>query len=85
MKAMVLKKVSPIEEAPLSLSEVSLPKPNPKEVLLKVTMCGICHTDLHTIEGELKLPKLPLIPGHQVVGKVEEIGKDVTRFKKGDR
>lgn len=85
MLAMTLEKTGEIEKEPLHLVEKEVSKIKPDEILIRVRICGICHTDLHTVEGELDLPKLPLIPGHQVVGIVEEIGEKVTRFKKGDR
>ena len=85
MKAMMLQKPMPIEEKPLELVDVPVPEPGPGEVLVRVSMCGLCHTDLHTIEGDLELPLLPLIPGHQIVGTVEELGKGVERWKAGDR
>ena len=74
MKAMSLAATAPIDGAPLEVARLSPPKPGPGEVLIKVNMCGLCHTDLHTIEGDLALPRLPLIPGHQIVGKVAELG-----------
>lgn len=81
MKAMVLTQ----PETPLVLSDRSVPAPGAHEVLLKVLACGVCRTDLHIIDGELSDPRLPLIPGHQIVGMVEETGSDVTRFTAGDR
>ena len=85
MKAMLLHKAAPIENSPLVPADIEAPQPQLGEVLIKVEACGLCHTDLHTIEGELKLPKLPLIPGHQVVGKVVKLGRQVERFGIGDR
>ena len=85
MKAALLLKPSPIETQPLVLTDYPAPKPGPKEILIRVKVCGLCHTDLHTVEGELALPKLPLIPGHQIVGFVEGKGKEVGRFQEGDR
>ena len=85
MQAMVLHRPRPIEERPLSLEEVPDPQPGPGEVRLRVKVCGTCHTDLHTVEGDLKLPKLPLIPGHQIVGVVEKLGESAKRFKLGQR
>lgn len=82
---MVLKSCSPIEQNPLVEAEVSVPVPNENEVLINIKACGICHTDLHIIEGELPSRKLPLIPGHQIVGVVEGMGERISRFKKGDR
>lgn len=85
MKAMLLKAPRPIEEKPLVVAEVEKPTPGPQEVRLKILTCGICHTDLHVIEGELPSKKLPVIPGHQIVGVVESVGKKVTRFRVGDK
>lgn len=85
MKALVLEKTGPIEDKPLKLLEIPKPKPGFKQVGIKVLACGICHTDLHVIEGELPTKKLPLIPGHEVVGIVEEVGDSVSRFKIGDK
>lgn len=85
MKAMILKKFSPIEQNPLELADLSVPEPGPGEILLRVRTCGVCHTDLHTIEGELPDVKLPVIPGHQVVGTVKKSGEGSLRFEKGAR
>jgi propanol-preferring alcohol dehydrogenase len=85
MKAMLLKTPHPIEEKPLVEAEVEKPTPGPKEVRLKILACGICHTDLHIVEGELSSMKLPVIPGHQIVGVVESTGRNVTRFKVGNK
>ncbi|MGQ9477422.1 MAG: zinc-dependent alcohol dehydrogenase family protein [Candidatus Bipolaricaulia bacterium] len=85
MEAMVLRRAGPIEEGPLKLEEVPLPEPGPGEVRLQVRACGVCHTDLHTVEGDLKLPRLPLIPGHQIVGLVEKLGEGAHRFELGAR
>lgn len=82
---MILRQPNKIETKPLKL--VNLPKPSIQsdEILIRVKACGICHTDLHIIEGELTSPKLPIIPGHQIVGLVEETGKQVKNLKKGNR
>lgn len=85
MKAMILHKPRPVEEDPLSAEEAPRPTPGRGEILIRVNACGVCHTDLHTVEGELSVPKLPLIPGHQVVGRVELPGAGVTQFEVGDR
>lgn len=85
MRAMLLKKFAPIDKSPLQLVDLPISKPGPDEVLLRIKVCGVCHTDLHTVEGELLEVKLPIIPGHQVVGVVEKQGKYASRFKKGDR
>ncbi len=70
---------------PLRYEDAPTPAPGPEQVLLRVQVCGVCRTDLHIIDGELTEPKLPLIPGHQIVGIVEELGARVTRFAEGDR
>ena len=69
----------------LQLQEVPVPQPGPGQVLLKVRACGVCRTDLHILDGELKEPKLPLIPGHQIVGQVVQAGKGADRFRLGQR
>jgi alcohol dehydrogenase, propanol-preferring len=68
MKAMVLDHTADVGTAPLKLRELPIPTPGPGEILVHLTVCGICRTDLHVIEGELAEPALPLIPGHQAVG-----------------
>jgi propanol-preferring alcohol dehydrogenase len=85
MKAMCLSKAQPIEQNPLELLDLPAPVPGPREVRLRVEACGVCRTDLHIIEGDLQLPKLPLVPGHQIVGIVDRVGEGVTRFRIGDR
>lgn len=85
MKAMILKDFAPIEENPLELADLPVPEPGPEDVLVRVNVCGVCHTDLHTVEGELPETRLPIIPGHQVVGRVERRGENAARFKEGDR
>ena len=81
MRAMVL------EEPRTRLKETVLPVPRPghQQVQIKVLACGVCRTDLHIVDGELKNPKLPLIPGHEIVGTVVEAGDDVKNFRPGDR
>ncbi len=61
------------------------PKPGPGQVLVKVAACGVCRTDLHVVDGELTEPKLPIIPGHEIVGRVAALGADVSRFREGER
>ncbi|MEJ2716370.1 MAG: zinc-dependent alcohol dehydrogenase family protein [Deltaproteobacteria bacterium] len=85
MRAMVLEDTRPIEDRPLEKADLPRPKPHGGEILMRVLACGVCHTDLHTVEGDLDLPRLPLVPGHQVVGRIEENGPDTTRFALGDR
>ena len=81
MRAMVLEKVG----SPLVLKDVPCPSPDPFEVLIKVSVCGVCRTDLHIVDGELPHPKLPLILGHQIVGVIEKIGTQVTKYSVGER
>jgi propanol-preferring alcohol dehydrogenase len=81
MKAMVLTEAA----RPLTLQETAVPTPAPGQILIKVNVCGVCHTDLQTAEGELALPRLPLIPGHQVVGRVAAVGEGNGRYQPGDR
>jgi propanol-preferring alcohol dehydrogenase len=85
MKAMVLDDVAPIDSAPLELREVPDPEPGEGEVRVRVRACGICRTDLHVIEGELPTQKLPVIPGHQVVGVVDRVGPGCERLREGQR
>ena len=73
MQACLLTRNAPIEENPLVLTEVPTPEPLPHQVLVKVSACGVCRTDLHVIEGELPVQHLPVIPGHQIIGRVAEI------------
>lgn len=85
MRAMQLDQPLPAEQSPLQLRELPTPTPAANQVRVKVRCCGLCHTDLHTIEGDLPLPKSPLVPGHQIVGIIDAIGKDVHARKEGDR
>ncbi len=85
MKAMVLEQTAPVEQNPLRLTDVPVPDPGDKQVLIKVNACGVCHTDLHTVEGDLSLPRLPLVPGHQVVGSVHKTGPHAKKFSPGQR
>jgi propanol-preferring alcohol dehydrogenase len=81
MKAMLLAR----QGSPLIHTEVPDPRPNDQQVLLRVLACGVCRTDLHVIDGDLPNPKLPLIPGHEIVGEVIEKGAKVDQFAIGDR
>jgi propanol-preferring alcohol dehydrogenase len=85
MKAMVLTRFRPASENPLELRNVPIPQPGPGDILVKVGCCGVCHTDLHTVEGELPDVKLPRILGHEVIGTVEKRGARAKRFKAGER
>lgn len=85
MRAMVLHEQKPIEESPLTLEDVPIPEPGPGQVLLRVRACGVCHTDLHIVEGDLSLHKRPIIVGHQIVATVEKLGPGVTTPAVGTR
>ncbi|MBI2786903.1 MAG: zinc-dependent alcohol dehydrogenase family protein [Legionella longbeachae] len=69
----------------LIYAQIEKPAPHPHQILIKVTACGICRTDLHIVDGELKHPKLPLVPGHQIVGIIEALGEEVQSFSIGQR
>ena len=90
MRAMVLSECSAIETNPLKLTEIERHEiKRPNEILLKIEACGVCHSQLHGIEGDWQdigiPPQLPTVPGHEVVGKVVQIGEKVTKFKVGDK
>ena len=85
MKAMILNKQSLAEQKPLELTDLPRPVPEDNQILVKVSVCGACHTDLDEVEGRLKPAKFPIVPGHQVVGKVTDKGKTATKFKIGER
>ncbi|GAI04583.1 unnamed protein product, partial [marine sediment metagenome] len=85
MKAVVLNKTSLIEEKPLEVTDLPRPTVADDQILVKVLVCGACHTDLDEVEGRLKPARLPMVLGHQVVGMVADKGKAVTKFKTGDR
>ncbi len=87
MKAMILKKLGSISEnkTPLELVDLPDPVPGEAEILVKVSACGVCHTELDEIEGRTPPPNLPVIPGHLVIGSVEQTGNKVSSFNIGDR
>ena len=87
MKAMLLRQPESLRDCdePLELSELEIPRPCPGEVLVRVSVCGVCHTELDEIEGRTPPPFYPVVPGHQVIGSVERLGSDVSRFCEGDR
>jgi propanol-preferring alcohol dehydrogenase len=87
MKAMIIKSIADVvkNSEPLGMIEMPVPEPKDNEVLIKVSVCGVCHTELDEIEGRTPPSSFPMIPGHQIVGKVVSAGKDVKKLKPGDR
>jgi propanol-preferring alcohol dehydrogenase len=85
MRAWQVSRPRPVEEGPLDPIERAAPDLGPRDLLIRVRVCGVCHTDLHVVEGDLPLPKLPVVPGHQIVGTVERAGPEARRFAAGDR
>ena len=82
---MVLTRQQPVDSAPLTLREVDEPRAGPGEIRVKVSACAVCRTDIHIIEGDLPLRKTPIIPGHQIVGRVDQIGEGVMGMRLGQR
>src|ERR1700739_1778757 len=85
MRAMVLESPKPADDSPLRFAELPIPEPGPGEVRVRVRCCAVCHTDLHIVEGDLPLPKVPIIPGHQIVGLIDGLGPGVHSLKTGAR
>ena len=85
MRAMSFSAPTPVERRPLELNDIPIPSPGPGQVLVRVSACGVCRTDLHVIEGDLPPGKSPLTPGHQVVGTVQELGEGVNGLEVGAR
>src|SRR5262252_1427272 len=85
MRAMVLRGQAPIERAPLVGADLPSPEPGPFEVRVRIRACATCRTDLHVIEGDLPPRRLPLVPGHQIVGTVDALGPGAMRFRAGER
>jgi propanol-preferring alcohol dehydrogenase len=85
MKAMVLRKMSLVEEMPLESVDLPDPIPGPGQIRVKVSACGVCHTELDEIEGRVPPSRFPMILGHEIVGRVESLGPGATKFKQGDR
>ena len=82
MHAMQIVTPGSAEDFPLVSTNLPLPRPDAGQMLLRVLACGVCHTDLHIVEGELTAPHLPLTPGHQVVAEIESVGEAVTGFSR---
>lgn len=87
MRAMLLERIVDItvEPSPLRPAEIPKPEPRPGELLLSVSVCGVCHTELDEIEGRTAPPRLPVVPGHEVVGRIAGLGKGCRRYREGDR
>jgi alcohol dehydrogenase, propanol-preferring len=85
MLAMRLSQPQPAESRPLTLDNPPLPQPGPGQVRLRVGVCGVCHTDLHTVEGDIHPPHLPITPGHQVVGVLDALGQGIENRNLGER
>jgi propanol-preferring alcohol dehydrogenase len=87
VKAMVINRIAPLGNGGPALDLVELPVPEPRagEVRIRVSVCGVCHTELDEIEGRTVPPRLPVIPGHQAIGRVDRLGPGATRFRLGDR
>ena len=81
MRAMVLEKT----RTPLIMRERPTPRPAQGEILVEIAACGVCRTDLHVVDGELPHPKLPIVPGHEIVGRIDAIGSGVGGFAVGER
>jgi len=87
MKAMVINRISSLKDdaSPLDLVELPVPEPGAGEIRIRVAACGVCHTELDEIEGRTAPPRLPVVPGHEVVGRVDKLGAGAVRFRIGDR
>ncbi len=85
MKAVPITAQGPVETVALRSVDRPMPSPGPRQILLRVRACGVCHTDLHTVEGDIVPPALPVIPGHQIVGTVESVGEEAGGWRPGQR
>jgi propanol-preferring alcohol dehydrogenase len=85
MRALLLDSPQPADRSPLRLAELPAPTAAPGQVRVQIRCCAICHTDLHIVEGDLALPRLPITPGHQIVGLVDQLGSGTRKLKAGDR
>ena len=85
MRAMQLSNHALVEQQPLELVSLPIPQPGSGQIRVNVQVCGVCHTDLHTVEGDINPPKMPIIPGHQVVGIIDAVGKSVSQLMIGQR
>lgn len=87
MKAMLLNAVTSMDvnPEPLTLADIPVPVPGPEEILIRISACGVCHTELDEIEGRTPPPRFPVVPGHEVVGRVSDLGPGATKYSPGDR
>ena len=85
MRAILLDSAAAIDQQPLRLGEIPDPEPSPGEIRVRVCCCAVCRTDLHIVEGDLRLPKVPIVPGHQIVGNIDAIGPGSPNVRLGDR
>ncbi len=85
MRAQLLRTPAPAAVSPLEWTELPDPEPGPRQIAIRVSTCAMCHTDLHIVEGELSVPRLPIVPGHQVVGEVVAFGPDAAGWLVGER
>jgi propanol-preferring alcohol dehydrogenase len=85
MKAMVFRQSADVGKRPLALEDLPVPEPGQDQVRMRVQVCGVCRTDLHIVEGDLPPAKRPVVPGHEIVGTVDQVGRNVRTVKEGDR
>jgi propanol-preferring alcohol dehydrogenase len=85
MQAQILTTPKAVEAQPLTLREIETPTPRANEIRIQISVCGVCHTDLHICEGEIHPSQMPIVPGHQIVGVVEARGANARRFELGAR
>ena len=85
MKSISLFEQGLLDQAKIQFLEQPIPEPGSYDIRIKIQACGVCHTDLHIIEGDLPLKKQPIVPGHEIVGIIDKLGKNVTQHKVGDR
>src|SRR5690349_20251275 len=85
MRCMLLDSPCPVDQSPLRLADQPTPSAGPGQIRVRIRCCAVCHTDLHIVEGDLPLPKIPITPGHQIVGIIDTIGSDVRTLKIGER
>ncbi len=85
MRAMLLESPQSADNSPLRFADIPVPEPGSGEVRVRIRCCAVCHTDLHIVEGDLTLPRIPIVPGHQIVGTVVALGSGVQKLKAGER